>query len=247
MTERSSATWIADDAAPADTVDRLYAGSLDGVVLKGLLSAEECARCMTAVAAHDDWETVYPDPAAPKSIGVMLSPTPIHPQGPPSQQYFPGVARDVEWVRASLHPLIPRLEARLAALSGGRPVAPLDQPRPHRVATVREMSVGYGAPTHVDAYEPSEGLQTLFDHTDRATQLSWYVALQRPGSGGELEVASRRGEPDRAIPLAVGDGVLFDGGRLRHRVTTIGSLPARITVGGFAGLARSRERVYYWG
>jgi hypothetical protein len=247
MTDRSSPTWIPCAGAPADTVDRLYAGSLDGVVIKGLLSEEECTKCMTAVAAYDDWQMVYPDPLAPKSIGVMLSPTPVHPSGPPPQHYFPDVARDSEWVREQLSPLIPRLEERLAMLSGGRPVVPLDRPRPHRLATVREMSAGYGAPTHVDAYVLSEGLASLFENTDRATQLSWYVVLQLPGSGGELEVASRCGEPDRVIPLEVGDGVLFDGGRLQHRVTSVASEPARITVGGFAGLARSRDSLYYWG
>lgn len=247
MTDRSSPAWIPCHGAPADSVDRLYAGSLDGVVMKGLLSEEECARCMSAVAAHDEWQTVYPDPRAPKSIGVMLSPTPIHPKGPPPEHYFPGVERDSEWVRRHLAPLIPRLEERLATLVGERPVVPLDQPRPHRLATVRQMSVGYGAPTHVDAYDRSEGLASLFEHTDRATQLSWYVLLQRPGAGGELEVASRRGEGDRVVRLEVGDGVLFDGGKLQHRVTCVESDPPRITVGGFAGLDRSHERFYYWG
>ena len=51
MTDRSRPTWIPCAGAPADTVDRLYAGSLDGVVMKGLLSEEECTKCMTAVAA----------------------------------------------------------------------------------------------------------------------------------------------------------------------------------------------------
>lgn len=247
MSSRLSLAWLTDDQAPNDTVDRLYAGRLGGVVLKGLLTRDECAECMASVAAHDHWQEVYPDPLAPKSIGIMFAPTPVHPMGPPPEHYFPDAARDAEWVRSQLDPLVSRLEERLARLAGGRPVGPLDQPRVHRLATVRKMEVGYGAPTHVDAYSPSEGLASLFEHTDRATQLSWYVVLQLPGSGGDLEVSARSGDSMSTVSLELGDGVLFDGGRLQHRVTCVASNPPRVTVGGFAGLARSRDRLYYWG
>jgi hypothetical protein len=161
--------------------------------------------------------------------------------------YFPDAERDVEWVRTRLHPLIPCLEQRLAGLAGGRPVASLSAPQVHRLATVRAMDVGYGAPPHIDAYRESPGLASLFAETDRATQLSWYVLLQLPGAGGELEVEARDGGPARVVPLGLGDGVLFDGGRLRHQVTLVESSPPRISVGGFAGLATRHDRFLFWG
>ena len=245
MDTTGRAPWLTDERAPADAVGQLYRGRLDGIILKQLLTPDECATCMAAVVAHGRWEPVYPDPHAPKSIGVMYSPTPIHPTGPPRDYYFPDAAQDARWVREALHPLIPRFEEKLSALSGTRSVGSLDQPEQHRLATVREMDVGYGAPAHVDTYEPSDGLASLFAHTDRTTQLSWYVLLQPPGSGGELEVADRSGAM-RVVPLEAGDGVLFDGGRLQHCVTCVASSPPRVTVGGFAGIARTGNHVYYW-
>jgi len=229
-------------------VDRIYAGSLDGVLLRRVLTREECAAAMAEVGRFDTWQEVYHDPDAPKTIGTMLSPSPIHPDGPPPDVYFQHAEADARWVQTALHPLLPRLEAQLSSLAGERDVRVLNQPREHRCATVRLMDVGYGAPDHVDAYRNSPGLASLFDYTDRRTQLSWYVLLQASGTGGCLEVQAR-GAPDRLLPvtLEVGDGVLFDGSQLRHRVAPVTSSPGRCTVGGFAGLARDDRTLYYWG
>jgi hypothetical protein len=105
---------------------------------------------------------------------------------------------------------------------------------------------------------------------DGQGQLSFYLPLQLPESGGELHVCHLRyGEPSgasldrmsrsdpRTVDYAesfgvtvprpgVGDMLIFDAGRHFHRVTPVEGSTARWTIGGF--LARSREgnRLHYW-
>lgn len=94
---------------------------------------------------------------------------------------------------------------------------------------------------------------------------SYFVLLNAPDAGGELVLYDlewsdtengmlKEGKPlesvltegkQMPINLGTGDMILFDGSRILHSITPVkGS--SRITIGGFAGLSRDDEKVYYW-
>lgn len=239
--------WLDEDAAPHDAVDQMYRGELDGVVLRGLAPTAMREATVAAALKRTDWTDLYADPAAPKSLGVMLAPTMLHQRGPASEDYFATTERDTAWLRDQCGGLFDDLESRLSRLAGGRPAKVLDRPRGHRPATLRVMHEGYGAMPHIDSYPRLPAFENLFQHTDRALQFSWYVLLQAPEDGGLLQVALDADEPPATtVPLMAGDGVCFAGSRVRHQVTNAAGGTPRVTLGGFAGLDSERRTLYYW-
>ena len=162
-----------------------------------------------------------------------------------------------------------RVEAVLAVLGGGRPVdvprGPAGQPYAH--ATVRIWPTGHAIGTHCGLEILTvPGFAPLQDMIDVSGQLSYFSLLQAPASGGVLAlhdvrvadlddqrrvlgvpmelVAALR--PSTPIHLDPGDLLVFDGGRIFHRVGEIGPGPNRVTIGGFVALDRGRQRVMYW-
>ena len=100
---------------------------------------------------------------------------------------------------------------------------------------------------------------------DLSTQLSFYLPLQTAEAGGELVLFhppppdARRAmeqlpfarahealEPHgfTAVPVGVGDLIMFDGGRWNHRVTTVRGDRTRWTIGGFA--APGPSQLFHW-
>lgn len=107
-------------------------------------------------------------------------------------------------------------------------------------------------------------------------QMSFFIVLQEAEEGGELTVFNFRWEEgqskinpseDREIYLPngkpyfidedkgmqkimlkpkVGDMVLFQGGRIWHRVEPVGGQQNRITFGGFMGFSDDEHVIYYW-
>ena len=244
--------FVEDEPPPHDAIERIYAGQLRGVVFRQLCSPSECATIVERLHASGmPWTPAYRDPAGPKSLGVQMAPTEIHPLGPPLTEYFATAEADARVFLELAAPAFERCEAAWAAVAGGRPVRSLAQPRPHRPATLREMRPGHGADLHVDTYRPSASFAHLHEHTDRSKQLSWYLLVQSPESGGVLEVggidrAGRLNEPLSAIPLSCGDAILFDGSALCHRVTKVVGERARNTLGGFAALSADGSELLYW-
>jgi hypothetical protein len=237
---------------PHDAVERIYAGQLRGVVFRQLCSPSECATIVERLHASGiPWTPAYRDAAGPKSLGVQMAPTEIHPLGPPLAEYFETAEADARVFRELATPAFERCEAAWAAVAGGRPVHSLAQPRPHRPATLREMHPGYGADLHVDTYRPSATFSHLHEHTNRKKQLSWYLVVQSPEAGGVLEVGGidqkgKLNEPLAAVALTCGDAILFDGSALCHRVTKVVGKRARNTLGGFAALSADGSKLLYW-
>lgn len=101
---------------------------------------------------------------------------------------------------------------------------------------------------------------------DNVTQLSFFVPLELPTEGGELELypvswgdtdGERRvdGIPVALLvalgrrmvaPVRVGDLLVFDGGRIYHAVTPVGPGGRRVTIGGFLGYTTDHRSLYYW-
>ena len=81
--------------------------------------------------------------------------------------------------------------------------------------------------------------------SDATTQLSWYVVLALPDSGGELAIYLDEDTTVHHRPQ-IGDLLLFDGGRYEHEVLPSAGA-TRITLGGFARRSLAADRLYFWG
>ena len=159
------------------------------------------------------------------------------------------------------------IERVCGQLSGGRPVERahlLD--RDYGPATVRHLPVGCHIPVHCGQFfMESSGYHELMSQLDTTSQLSWFVPLQTPASGGELLVYDLRWEdrdvprvgpmydptpiearPHVAVSPPVGSLLLFDGGRWFHKVSHVQGSQDRWTVGGFLGFTRDMGRIVYW-
>jgi hypothetical protein len=64
--------------------------------------------------------------------------------------------------------------------------------------------------------------------------------------GGKLIAEVMEDYDKMSISPRAGSLVVFDGGRILHRVSAVEGSRRRITVGGFVAFSRHREKVYYW-
>lgn len=149
-------------------------------------------------------------------------------------------------------------EVSVACTSDRRAFAP---------ATIRTLTPGHDIFTHSGldflkgpTFEPIRGV------VQASAQLSYLVVVQPPASGGELVLFDlRHGEQDEAglvggmppglavawrrsevVELEPGDLLVFDGGRIYHRVSEVGPGRPRISMGGFVARAADRSRILVW-
>jgi hypothetical protein len=166
-----------------------------------------------------------------------------------------------------------RVEALLTAVAGGRSVRVPAGPdgAAYAPATIRGLVDGGTIDLHCENETvefPSMWHLSRVIHA--RNQLSYYVVLALPESGGELVVHNARfaegaGEQlsrmertgsaaldaiapcGQVIPRTdVGDLLVFDSGRHFHRVTAVQGPRTRWTMGGFLARSRDDRTVYYW-
>lgn len=164
-----------------------------------------------------------------------------------------------------------RVAEVMGRLAGGRPVTipRAGDGRAYCAATIRFLGDGDSLPCH---YENEAfhlpALRSLVGQLDRSTLMSFYVPMAHADAGGELRLyhvdcfegresmIGRLGGDEQARPHlerhgytplrpAVGDLLLFDGGRFYHEVTPVRG--ARWTMGGVFAFTRDRRAVHFWG
>jgi hypothetical protein len=166
-----------------------------------------------------------------------------------------------------------RLEELLAQVAGGRTVGVPAGPEgaPYAPATIRGLPEGGQIDLHCENetvdFPP---MWHLARQLHARNQLSFYVVLAVPESGGELVIHNARfaegpGEQlsrmertgtaaldaiapyGQVIPrTAIGDLLIFDSGRHFHRVTPVAGRRKRWTMGGFLARSTDEKAVYYW-
>ncbi len=157
----------------------------------------------------------------------------------------------------------------LLGLSAGRPVeaAVSADGRRYVPYTLRLLKEGKQISVHHDYHYPLPLYKDLSRTLDTATLISFFLTVQRPEGGGALIVYALNSDDPRqpVLPngwwdlkameenfertrfdLFPGDLVLLASGRRFHRVEPVAGPRARITLGGFLGLDKTRERVLYW-
>jgi hypothetical protein len=163
-----------------------------------------------------------------------------------------------------------RIGETFAAIGGGASVAVPQDPegRLFTPSTIRRLAPKAEINLHVGNYfrtsDAYSFLGTLFSDLD---QLSFFVPLSPPESGGEIEVFEltwgdprtplREGFVDAPVVERTvrfesyapdkGDMFLFNGGRFYHRVDHVVGAHPRWTIGGFLAFSREGSTLYHWG
>jgi hypothetical protein len=250
----------------ADAIDRIYAGSLDGMTIRGVLGREELARAIARVEEH---RSEFKDHGKQALYG-----TPLVGADDARTDYFADAWR----INDRLGDLFDfDFEARIAdvlsRVGGGRKaVVPDEGPGKRYVpATFRFLPPGQGV-MHAHTANEFCNVWSAYDHL-RATarmwnSLSYFILGEEPDEGGELVLYDLQFDdtPDdigalgmseerdallqriaqRPVPAGPGDMILFTGGRIWHRVAPVTGERRRVTIGGFVAVSNDDDRIYYW-
>ncbi len=162
------------------------------------------------------------------------------------------------------------IRAVLGRFSGARPVEPARarDGRGYAPFTIRRLADGKQIGVHHDYHYRLDLYSELAQQVDTGTLISYVATLRSARAGGELLVYSATSDAadlpklpngysyDLAaiekrydcacVATNPGDLFLLASGRCLHRVARIEGPQARITMGGFLALDRSRERVLFW-
>lgn len=260
----------ADVAEHSDAILRLVEGSLAGIIVRRIFDPANAAELVRRLARDGGGLPAF-DPPVFKGR-VYGRPLVSASDGLPA--YLDNAERFRSGC-AELYEEYPRMERQLhdamTALGGGRPVnVPLGADhRPYLAATIRALIEGDQLPLHYENETlRSSVMDALRPLLDTSTLLSFYVPLVTPPSGGILRLFAvncldggdsligRLGGDEKALPYfeeqgfievlpAIGDLLVFDGGRWYHDVTPIVG-GERWTLGGFLAPTRAHDAVYYW-
>jgi hypothetical protein len=162
------------------------------------------------------------------------------------------------------------IRAVLSRFSGARPVElpRASDGRDYLPFTIRRLVDGKQIGVHHDYHYRLDLYRELSQQVDTRTLISYVATLRAPQAGGELFVYGATSDDTTLPKLAngysydlaaieeqcdsvrvvtgAGDLFLLASGRCLHRVGRIVGPQARITMGGFLALDRSRERVLFW-
>jgi hypothetical protein len=257
----------------------MYTGRLDGMIIRGVFPRAAIELVVERLERGDvGMETLkFPAfahlPNAPYTLGRALIASEAD-----TKAYFRGAAGFREQCRALFRDTVDfeqRIEQTFGVLAGGLPVKVPAGPEhgTYTSATIRVLPTGHGIEIHVGSdflFVPHcQHIASLVEGDD---QLSYFVPLATPESGGELIVYALEwqdmarhytpaGGPTVTNQLILsmvegyekmsfrpepGDLLIFNGGRYWHRVApTLGARP-RCTIGGFLARTKTGDAVYYW-
>ncbi len=264
--ERFSSTALSDHA---DTVERIYTGQLDGVVVEKLLAPETLASAIRQF--HEEVNVgPYRQYYYPAPFGHVYGTTLMEQD---LEAYFQK-ATQIETVYNRMFGFDFKafVVNTLSALSGRQAIQATryQEHSTFSVAGMRILEPGKEAleahihrefPLHFPSYQAVTG------QLDLDTELSYYIVLQKPEEGGELVLfglqwadtseemlrsnvflTGARGQQLEAFDkmlfnLDAGDMILFAANRIWHKVAPVKGQKSRITIGGF--LAQHRVEAAY--
>ena len=249
-----------------DAIERIYAGTLDGMSIRGVFTEEEVATGVLRARSHADEFNDYGK--------QIFFGTAIVGADDDRADYFAGAPLindrldelfDVDFVG--------RIGQVLSAVGGGRPASvPSEEGRGDYVPITIRFLPPDGGVMHAHTANEFCNAWGSYEHLRQIARmwnsLSYFVVGQKPDSGGELVLYDLMWddtpEDVRALPMSeerdgllerfgktpvdlqVGDMILFTGGRIWHRVEPVHGERERVTIGGFAALSQDEEQVYFW-
>ena len=201
------------------------------------------------------------------------TPTFQSPRGASLDRYLSSAAAHAREATAVFKPgfdAAHEIRAVLSRFSGERPVEPAraGDGRAYAPFTIRRLADGKQIGVHHDYHYRLDLYRELAEQVDTRTLISYVATLRSACAGGELLVYSATSDaPDlpklpngysydlaaieaqyacARVATNPGDLFLLASGRCLHRVARIAGPRARITMGGFLALDRSRQRVLFW-
>ena len=257
-------------ARHADAFDRVGAGELQAIVVRGVYPSGLLEPIVERLERHDPpfLQTWFPERFRSWFFGANLNLT-----GPGLEEYFAASAGFHAQLRA-LFPgelgLIERVGAVLASLDHGRTFVAPPGPRAgqqYMFTTLRAHMEGGYIPPHFDN---EQTLRPSYAHLRGLVEphmTSFVLTLARAEAGGALEVfdslcepedarlisadgAARplvEGLPSTAFRIPAGDLIVLDSGRYLHRLTPVEGASKRWTACSFMARARAGGATYCWG
>jgi hypothetical protein len=264
---------VVDQAAaimPGDAIRRLRRGEFEGILVRRVYEAAECAAIVARLeaGAHRLPRSEFPALMRAYFLGVNLNLAP-----PDLGGYF----RQAAGFRLALRELFAggdlevRVSGLLARLDCGRPYRPAPGPEPgcdHMFTTLRAHLTGGFIPPHFDNEQAYRDSYRLITPQIGGDLFSFVLAFSQPDAGGELEIFNLQhggrkfrmaDGPDDASHLDLagvesirfrlqpGDLILFNSGRYLHRVTPVIGPTTRWTACSFMAENRDGDQVYCWG
>lgn len=257
-------------AEAGDVIGRMVAGSIAGIIVRGVLTAESAAELVRRLEPDTGALPVFRPPVFKGRVFGR----PLVSATDGLSTYFDAAER-FRVGAAELVADYPRLEQRihdaLTALAGGRPVGVPRSAggRRYLAATIRVLIDGDRLPLHYENETLGRPVMNeLRPALDLSTLMSFYIPLAVSASGGILRLfrthcldggdslVERLGGEERArahferrgflrVLPGIGDLLVFDGGRWYHDVTPVEG-GARWTLGGFLALTGDGSAVHYW-
>jgi hypothetical protein len=254
----------------ATTIDDIQNGTLDGIVIEGVLSPEEAQQITTRfkqmVANAPFNQLYYPAPFG-HVFGATLMESNL-------DNYFKNatLARQgfEHLFRHRFESLVIGILSKLTTHFSVHPTVHQHQ-QVFAPASMRILEPGFDSleahihqefPMHFPSYQAASA------QLDLTTELSYYIVLQAPEAGGELVLYNLQWQntPNEMLQtdvfltgirsedlekhdqmllnLAEGDMILFAANRIWHKVAAVhGNQRERITIGGF--LAKARDKNEY--
>jgi hapalindole-type alkaloid chlorinase len=206
-------------------------------------------------------------------LGLAATRCGTMPNGPSKDDYFTSAAARPEALTAlfgSAFDPVAQIETAIGRLAGGRPVElpRTADGRAYGPCTVRSLSQGEGILLHHDNHYPIPVYDELLPQLDSSTCISFFVVLKQPEKGGRLYLYSLKRDEEGDLPrlpggqldpqavdrlishtrfdLHEGDMIVFNAGKIYHRVDAVEGSRSRVTMGGFMALDKPHTRVYYW-
>jgi hypothetical protein len=269
---------VADIHSYPTAVADMYVGTLDGMIVRGVLPRDTVELVVDRLE-RDEFvmnDKKFSDVGQDQDSPYTHSPTLIA-AGDDIDGYFSGANTFREKCRALFRDTVDfeqRVEQTISGLSGRLPVRVPSGPvfGSYASASLRVRPTGQGFPIHVGSdFLLAPHYQHLAGLVDGHVQLSYFVTLTVPESGGELIVYALEWEdmakhytPEgpsdhNAFMLMMaesfetqsfrpdpGDLLIFNGGRYYHRVAPTVGPRSRCTIGGFVARSKTRDAVYYW-
>lgn len=215
-------------------LERMLSGGLRDVVVAGAVSPSVCRRAVSSLRELSP--RTHPDYPSRTYGQVLLTSA--------DEGDYLAAARQVE--KALPAELLGALTRELRGMAPG---LGLKVPKTadgafYAAVTARVLPPGADIAVHSERCD-WPAMAQLRTHADLTIQLSFYLVLQAPEAGGELQLYEGHNLDDpQPIPLSTGDLVVFDGTRHNHRVTPVEGDTERWTLGGF--LTVSGQTVLFW-
>ena len=260
----------AQAGAHPDAFDRLRAGDLQAILVRGVYDARSLPAVVERLERHDPpfLQTWFPEKFRSWFYGAN-----VNLADPALAGYFEQTDAFHAQLReafAGLPDLVERVGGVLAGLDHGRPFVAPPGPRAgssYMYTTLRGHAQGGYIPPHFDN---EQALRPSFRHLRGIAEehmTSFVLTLAMAEAGGALEVFEARCEPSdarmisadgasrpsveglRSVAFRVpsGDLIVLDSGRYLHRVTPVEGARKRWTACSFMARARDGSANYCWG